>query len=199
MTAAAGADTVPAEGRAAVLAGLLEKAREGDRGALDAIVREVNPLLWHVARAQGLAAEPAADVVQTTWLVFVRHLDTIRTPQALLGWLATTARREAWRLLRQERAGADPDSEVVEHALSPAADVDEQVLTHERDRALWRALQAVSDRCRRLLRVVALVDRPDYDVLAEAMGMPRGSIGPTRGRCLAKVRELLLADPTWSR
>ncbi|GAA1652113.1 RNA polymerase sigma factor [Catellatospora bangladeshensis] len=199
MTAAAGAGTVPAEGRAAVLAGLLEKAREGDRGALDAIVREVNPLLWHVARAQGLDAEPAADVVQTTWLVFVRHLDTIRTPQALLGWLATTTRREAWRLLRQERAGADPDSEVVEHALSPAADVDEQVLTHERDRALWRALQAVSDRCRRLLRVVALVDRPDYDVLAEAMGMPRGSIGPTRGRCLAKVRELLLADPTWSR
>lgn len=199
MTAAAGAGTVPAEGRAAVLAGLLEKAREGDRGALDAIVREVNPLLWHVARAQGLAAEPAADVVQTTWLVFVRHLDTIRTPQALLGWLATTTRREAWRLLRQERAGADPDSEVVEQALSPADDVAEQVLAHERDRALWRALQAVSDRCRRLLRVVALVDRPDYDVLAEAMGMPRGSIGPTRGRCLAKVRELLLADPTWSR
>ena len=53
----------------------------------------------------------------------------------------------------------------------------------------------VSERCRRLLRVVALVDRPDYDVIAEAMGMPRDSVGP----CLAKVRELLLADPTWSR
>jgi RNA polymerase sigma factor (sigma-70 family) len=185
--------------RATLLAGLLERARAGDRAALDTLVRELNPLLWHVARGQGLDVEAAADTVQTAWLAFVRRLDTIHTPQALMAWLVTTTRREAWRQRRREGAPVEPDTEAVEAAPAPPADVADRLLTEERDRALWRAVQGVSERCRRLLRVVAMVDRPDYDEVARAMGMPRGSVGPTRGRCLAKVRELLLADPSWSR
>ena len=80
----------------------------------------------------------------------------------------------------------------------PAPAVDEALLTGERDRALWRLFQNLTPQCRELLRIVAHVDRPDYDLVAEALGRPRGSIGPTRGRCLAKLRELLQADPLWS-
>ena len=71
----------------------------------------------------------------------------------------------------------------------------ERLLTDERDRALWRHFQRLPERCRTLLRIVAQVARPDYSAVAEAMGMPIGSIGPTRGRCLAKLHAMLLADP----
>lgn len=74
----------------------------------------------------------------------------------------------------------------------------EQILVDERDASLWRNLEQLPLRCRQLLTVVAQVGRPDYGAIAEALGMPHGSIGPTRGRCLAKLRQLLLADPTWS-
>ncbi len=74
----------------------------------------------------------------------------------------------------------------------------ERLLDDERDRVLWRHVQRLPGRCRELLRIVAQVSRPDYAAVAEAMGMPVGSIGPTRGRCLAKLRELLRADPGWS-
>jgi DNA-directed RNA polymerase specialized sigma24 family protein len=67
----------------------------------------------------------------------------------------------------------------------------------ERSRILWQHFRRLPERCRTLLRIVAEVDRPDYSMVAEALGMPRGSIGPTRGRCLAKLREMLMADRSW--
>jgi hypothetical protein len=74
----------------------------------------------------------------------------------------------------------------------------ERLVADERDRVLWRHFERLSERCRTLLRIVAQVERPDYSMVAEAMEMPHGSIGPTRGRCLAKLREMLLADSEWS-
>jgi RNA polymerase sigma factor (sigma-70 family) len=190
--------TVSRADRAAWLAERLVKARGGDRDALDEIVAQLNPLLWHVARAQGLGPDESADVVQTTWLEFLRGIDAIRTPEALTGWLVTTARREAWRLRERGRRTADDPTPVLEVLPDPAPAVDEGLLIGERDRALWRLFQKLTPQCRELLRIVAHVDRPDYDLVAEALGRPRGSIGPTRGRCLAKLRELLQADPLWS-
>ncbi|WP_027345132.1 RNA polymerase sigma factor [Hamadaea tsunoensis] len=181
------------------IGGLLLRARVGDRSALEEIVRELNPLLWHVARAQGLGTESAADVVQTTWLEFLRSLADIRTPAALTGWLVTAAQREAWRVRERERNRAVPDPEAVEAAVSPEPPVDEALLADERARVLWQAVEQLPEKCRCLLRVVAMADRPDYDLVSEALAMPRGSIGPTRGRCLAKLREQLLAHPAWSR
>ena len=190
--------TVSRAERATLVAECLLKARAGDRQALDTIVAELNPLLWHVVRAQGLAADDSADVIQTTWLEFLRRIEEIRTPQALTGWLVTSARREAWRVrdLGRRSGGGDP-GEVIATQADPGPAVDDAVLTDERDQALWRHFRKLTDQCRELLRIVARVDRPDYDLVAEALRRPRGSIGPTRGRCLAKLRELLLADPLW--
>jgi len=195
----AGADVDAARvDRAARLAACLDRARAGDRTALDDIVRELNPLLWHVARAQGLAAEEAADVVQTTWLELLRRLNEIRSPNALTGWLVTTARREAWRVRDRLRQRTPDGTAVVESAVDDGPEPPEHLLRGERDRVLWRQFRLLPQRCQTLLRIVAQVDRPDYAQVAEALDMPRGSIGPTRGRCLAKLRELLQADPAWS-
>ena len=181
--------------RIARLTEALERARAGDSTGLDDIVVECTPLLWHVARSQGVRPEDVADVVQHTWLELVARLADIRTPSTLTAWLITTTKRESWRINRKR--GATTELEALGEPAADVPDVDETLLTNERDRVLWRAFAQLPDRCRQLLRIVAMVDRPTYDVVGEALGMPHGSIGPTRGRCLAKLRSLLLADPGW--
>ena len=180
------------------LGSLLERARAGDRESLGELVRALNPVLWRVARAQGLSTEDAADVVQTSWLELLRALPGIRTPRAVTAWLVTTTRRAAWQRRARARRDADDPGPVLEAAVDPGPAPGERLLAEERDRVLWRHFASLSERCRDLLRIVAQVERPDYTVLAEAFGMPHGSIGPTRGRCLAKLRAMLLADPAWS-
>jgi RNA polymerase sigma factor (sigma-70 family) len=179
------------------LGGLLEQARAGDRESLRELVRVLDPVLWRVARSQGLAAEDAADVVQTSWLELVRRLDEIRTPRAVTAWLITATRREAWRRRSAGRRTAGDPEPALAAVADPGPAPGDQLVADERDRVLWRHFERLSDRCRDLLRIVAHVERPDYRVIAEAFGMPHGSIGPTRGRCLAKLREMLLADPAW--
>ncbi len=191
--------TLPQPGRSPTrterLAGSLERARRGDAGGLDEIVRELTPLLWHVARTQGVAHADVADVVQHSWLELVSRLDGIRSPSALTAWLVTTTKREAWRLNRRRQTPIDPE-DIVDVA-DDLPDPSSGLITDERDRVLWGAFRQLSTRCRELLRVVAMVDRPDYASVSEALGMPHGSIGPTRGRCLAKLRSLLVEDPAW--
>lgn len=183
--------------RNARIGALLERARDGDRGALDDVVRELSPLLWRVARSQGVDAETASDVVQTTWLELLGRIGEIRSPQALTSWLVTTARRESWRLKDRARRTSG-DAQTLDVLPDPGPAPDHDLLVEERDRLLRKAFRLLPERCRRLLSVLAQVDRPDYAVVSEALGMPHGSIGPTRGRCLAKLRDLLLADPGWS-
>jgi RNA polymerase sigma factor (sigma-70 family) len=177
------------------LAVALERARAGDSGGLDQIVRELSPLLWHVARSQGIDGADVPDVVQHSWLELVSRLDGIRSPSALTAWLVTTTKREAWRLNRRRQTPVDPTTLLDVDAEVP--DPASGLIENERDRVLWRAFHQLGERCRELLRVVAMVERPDYAVVGDALGMPHGSIGPTRGRCLAKLRALLLTDPAW--
>jgi RNA polymerase sigma factor (sigma-70 family) len=184
--------------RAARVSACLMRARDGDTAALSEIVRELNPLLWHVARGEGLTAEESADVVQTSWLELLRRLHEIRSPQALTSWLVTATRREAWRVRKQARRQAPDGAAQLESVADPDPGPGERLLTDERDRVLWQHVQRLPGRCRELLRIVAQASRPDYAAVAEALGMPVGSIGPTRGRCLGKLRELLQADPGWS-
>ncbi len=180
------------------LAECLERGRAGDQHALDEIVEALTPLLWHVARGQGLSTEDAADAVQTTWLELVRRMHDIRSPQALTAWLVTATRREAWHVRTRRRRQASAPAELLDAIADPGLDIEEIVGRSERYRSLWRNFQELPARCRELLRIVAMIDRPDYSAVSQALRMPSGSIGPTRGRCLAKLRALLLADPAWS-
>ena len=188
-----------ADDREERLAALLEKARGGAKEYLDEIVAELTPLLWHVVRAQGLDRERAEDVVQTTWLRLLGHLDRIETPRALAGWLVTVAKREAWHVAERVRNTVVPLPEgaalVADESQVPP---DEHVIADERRRVLWAAVAKLEQRCQELLRVVAFAPAASYAVVAAALGMPVGSIGPTRGRCLAKLRALLAAEPAWS-
>jgi RNA polymerase sigma factor (sigma-70 family) len=188
----------PGDDRHDRLAGYLVAARAGDRGALHAIVAELTPLLWQVARVTGLNQATCEDVVQTTWLQLLRDLDRIRDPRALTGWLVTVARREALRVASAAARERPVLTETLDQAGSATADTAEMVVRDERARTLWATLEQLPQRCRDLLRLVAFVERPDYDHVAVTLGMPRGSIGPTRGRCLAKLRETLTAQPDWS-
>lgn len=164
----------------------------GDVSGLDELVGVMTPVLWHVARAYRLPADTAEDVVQTTWLALVRHHAAIADPMAVGGWLCTTARREAWRVSGADaRAVLLPDEDLAPRLPEQASAEATAVARDERDR-LWEVVDRLPERCRRLLRVVAFENRPDYARLATDLGMPVGSIGPTRGRCLAKLRVSLM-------
>jgi RNA polymerase sigma factor (sigma-70 family) len=184
-------------GLAAQIAADLDAHRAGDPDAMAALIRRVTPLLWHVARGFRLDTASAEDVAQNALLSFVRHSAEIAEPQAALRWLIVTARREAMRAI-QQRDRTELVDDPAQYTPAPEADEPEPVvLASTTQRVLWRNVAKLSERCRMLLRVIAFAERPDYAVLSSALGMPVGSIGPTRGRCLAKLRNLLAADPEW--
>ncbi|KAB7743236.1 sigma-70 family RNA polymerase sigma factor [Nostocoides sp. F2B08] len=193
---AAGEETVPLTVRAArAFAAYVD----GDTSLMSHLVDELTPLLWHVARGQGLPRETAEDVVQQTWLRLVEHAGEIHDPQSVVKWLMTTARREAWRSSRAGRnVDNHPDLEQLDDLSETATEpVSDAVIEASEQAVLWQHVAELSERCRHLLRVIAFADRPDYAAIAEALGMPVGSIGPTRGRCLATLRAALLGDPAY--
>jgi len=175
-------------------AACLIAARSGDRAALDALVVDLNPLVWSVARSQGLDRTLAEDVVQTVWMTLLRKLDTVAEPQALARWLITTTRREASRN-RTIMERVDPlDDDASEKLRSAEGLPEEEALRSDRDRALWRAFNRLPQRCQDLLRMTVLAGRAEYDHVAKELNMPRGSIGPTRGRCIGTLRGFLTSE-----
>jgi RNA polymerase sigma factor (sigma-70 family) len=176
------------------LADLLEAARDGDQKSLSELVDELTPLLWQVARAQGLDRDTSCDIVQTAWLKLLGSLREIHSPRALTAWLITVTRREAWRVRNAGRMELPARDVLFAELPDLGPTPEEQGVATERRRLLWSAVDQLSERCQQLLRIIAFTTRPDYDVVSMALGMPRGSIGPTRGRCLAKLRDVLAAD-----
>ena len=171
--------------------------RDGDQSRIGDLVDLVTPILWHTARAQRLDRETAEDVVQSTWLTLVRSARSITDPQAVLQWLIVTTRREAWRVVKRVDR-VEPRENVGDELAGPSVELpEEMVLRDDTDQRLWQHVAQLSERCRALLRVIAFSDRPDYATVARALAMPVGSIGPTRGRCLAKLRQQLETDPKW--
>jgi RNA polymerase sigma factor (sigma-70 family) len=158
---------------------------------LDGLIPELTPLLWQVARAAGLGAEDAEDVVQSSWVSLLSHLDTIREPAAITAWLVTTTRREAWKVAAARRKTRPADTERLADIPDPRPSPEDTALLDAEQRALWGALGTLSPRCQELLRIVAFVPRPDYDAVAAQLRMKRGSIGPNRRRCLDKLGQAL--------
>lgn len=170
--------------------------RDGDPSGMSQVVDDVTPLLWHTARGQGLSTEAAEEVVQTAWLRLVEHAQTVTDPRGVVKWLVTTTRREAWAVSRRSRREISVDADQLDRT-DPATPPSCAVAEAEQLDRLWSLLATLPPRCQTLLRVIAFCERPDYAAIAEALNMPVGSIGPTRGRCLAKLRHALTLDPTW--
>jgi RNA polymerase sigma factor (sigma-70 family) len=166
----------------------------GAPGAMDELVTTMTPVLWHVVRAYGLTRDLAQDVIQTTWLTLVQRSGSINDSQAIAAWLMTTARREAWRAAKRGATQIPVADEVLHAALDDESSAEDVVLARDGDSRLWACVRALSERCQRLLRIVAFEQRPDYTQIARDLGMPIGSIGPTRGRCLTKLREALVSS-----
>ncbi|WP_283138159.1 RNA polymerase sigma factor [Rhizohabitans arisaemae] len=168
---------------------LVGAALADDQEAWNAIVARFERRLWLTARACGLNAADAADAVQTAWLRLVENLDSIRDPARIGGWLTTTTRNEASRLRRRraaERLVPCPP-ETAESEDDPVFTVIE---TDGRDR-LAQAIEALHEPCRTLLGMLLSHAEPSYARLAAELGVPLGSIGPTRSRCLARLRARL--------
>ncbi|WP_460721898.1 RNA polymerase sigma factor [Microbacterium aureliae] len=170
---------------------LFVRWREGDARAMDALVRLMSPPLWHVVRAYGLDAALAEDVVQTTWMTLVRRHESILDAQAVSGWLTMCARREAWRVGKAHRRADATEVASLEPHLPVHESAEDTAATDDESRRLWGAVGTLDERCRRLLRIVAFEERPDYARIAQDLSMPVGSIGPTRQRCLGKLRTAL--------
>jgi len=168
---------------------LVRAAGTGDQRSWDALVERFSGLLWAVARAHRLREADAADVVQTTWLNLVQHLGSIREPQHVGAWLATTARRECLRTLNRDQRQVLTDDEAgLQVREPPPATPEEDVLAAERLALLRAALEELPPRCQQLLRVLTADPPPSYEQVSAALGMPVGSIGPTRARCLERLR-----------
>ncbi|MBV9310611.1 MAG: sigma-70 family RNA polymerase sigma factor [Solirubrobacterales bacterium] len=177
------------------VAGLVESAASGDQRAWDALVQEFGGLVWAVARAHRLRDADAADVAQATWLRLFEHLHRLNDPTRVGAWLATTARRECLRVIRDNERrvpfgddGPEPESAEI----SP----DDAVLITERDHALWRSLSRLRASDQSLLRLLMADPCPPYEEVSAALDMPIGSIGPTRQRALERLRRELDSQGT---
>jgi RNA polymerase sigma factor (sigma-70 family) len=169
---------------------LLDAAAHGDHHAWNELVDRYGRLVWSVIRSFGLDHAAAADVSQTVWLRLVEHLGDIRDPQRLPGWLATTTRREAIRVLRGQRR-QQPSEVVLDVADRSSPLTDEILLDDEMSREVLAAFQHLSAACQQLLRLLTAEPRLDYVTIGSLIGRPVGSIGPTRARCIANLRRLL--------
>jgi len=167
----------------AQLVALVQAAREGDAAAWEQLVKRFDPLLRKVAGSLRLTGPDVDDVVQATWTRLLIHIDRIREPAAIAGWLATTARRQGLALLqgrRCEQLTDDPDAGAVCHETPETV-----LLTAERHHAFVRAVALLPDRQRRVVTLLATQPALDYAQLGSILQMPVGSIGPTRARGLA--------------
>lgn len=168
------------------LAHLTREAAAGGEDAWRALVALLDPMLHSIARGYRLSEADADDVVQITWGRALLHLDRLDDPGAVAGWLAVTARREAMRTL-QRGVRELPSAEPPEPA-SDAPAPDQETIERERRTHLRAAIGRLSGRQRELLTM--LVDRPElsYEEVSQAIGMPIGSIGPTRERAFERLR-----------
>jgi RNA polymerase sigma factor (sigma-70 family) len=168
---------------------LVSRAQEGDQDAWDTIVERFLPLVGAIVRQHRLTPADADDVGQTVWLRMVEHLGDLREPAALPGWIRTTARNECLRLLaaRGRTRAVDPQAGGLDSVTDDLTDV--ELLAAERRQALRDALAELPEGRRELL-LMLLVDPPlAYEEISRRLGIPIGSIGPTRARAFAQLRD----------
>jgi RNA polymerase sigma factor (sigma-70 family) len=163
------------------------RAAAGDEAAWNELIKCFSRLLWAIAAQHRLNPADAADVFQTTWLRLVEHIDRIADPERVGAWLATTARRECLRVI-QSAGRQVPMGDDFPELVAPAADPTAELLRAERDAELRQAMSCLRERDEQLLLMLSADAAPGYAEIAATLGMPIGSIGPTRARSLERIR-----------
>ena len=177
------------------VAALVRKAAEGDRHAWESLVDRYVSLVWAVALRHGIGESDAADVVQSTWLRLLEHINDIRDPARISSWLATTAQREALRVVAARRRltlHADIDAFYGPDLIGEP--VDERLLTRELVAEAQDALGTLPPQWQALVELLVSDPPLSYEEISGRLGVPIGSIGPTRGRCLVRMRAALQAS-----
>ncbi|HUA03443.1 MAG TPA: sigma-70 family RNA polymerase sigma factor [Solirubrobacteraceae bacterium] len=179
------------------LSNLVDAAGAGDQCAWNRLVAEFGSMIWAIARAHRLGDADAADVSQATWLALFQNLGRLNDPERVGAWIATTARRECLRILRDSQRRIPFGDDVPEQE-SNEPWVGEALLTRERDQELQRCFARLRPTDQALLRLLTADPQPAYEEISAALEMPIGSIGPTRQRALQRLRELLASQQTLS-
>lgn len=177
---------------------LIQRCRDGDASAWTALVKRYQRLVYAVARSAGLDDDLAADVFQTVFQRLVQHLPRITEPERLQAWIVTTAKREAWRQRRRaerlvsmttSEADGDLAGPTDEWNIADPAPGPDETLAHWQQVAqVQRALERLDERCRQLLHALFGAEGAGYEQIGARLGLPVGSIGPTRARCLERLR-----------
>lgn len=177
---------------------LVLACRRGDQLAWEKLIRRYQRLIYAVPLRAGLDEDLAADIFQDVFTTLFQKLNDIEDPERLQAWLVTTARRKTWRQISQAPAGlrsaSNADLPVNEslaiHDEAPLPD--EQLLILEEQHRIRTAVSSLDERCRNLLHMLFYSgDPPSYAEIAATLGIPEGSIGPTRARCLDKLLRIL--------
>ena len=174
------------------IVGWVRRAATGDIYAWNRLVDQYSRLIWSITAGFKLGESDAADVVQTTWMRLIEHIDRIEQPARVGSWLASTARNECLRHMaaRKRIVLVHEDSEF-DGADQHGPEVDEALLASERARDVRRAMMHLPAQWQRLLEMLMADPPVSYAEISYQLGVPIGSIGPTRVRCLAKLRVLL--------
>ena len=168
---------------------LVMRARDGDERAWAALVERYAPLIWSLCRRYRLDATDTADVGQNVWLLLVNQLGKIRDPAALPGWLVTTTQRECGRVLgRAQRKGARRMLDAENIPDGETQTIEQGLLAAERHAALREAFTHLPPRDQRLIALLTEDPPVPYAEISTRLGIPVGSIGPNRRRCLDKLR-----------
>lgn len=182
---------------------LVQSAADGDAAAWKAMVEGLSPLVWSVVRSYRLSDADAHEVYQTVWFRFAQHLGGLREPCKAGSWLASTARNECLKVLKALRRTTPTDDPQLLDRVSEDRTPEQSVLDSEeaaaqceRVRTLWREFENLGDRCRQLLRTLMASPPPSYQEISAALGIAVGSIGPTRQRCLRRLRARLESKGT---
>jgi RNA polymerase sigma factor (sigma-70 family) len=177
------------------VASLVRRASEGDRTAWDRLVDQYKRLIWSITVEFKLTESDASDVAQTTWLRLLEHIDRIEYPDRVGSWLAATARNECLRSLAARKRvilgheDVEPDT-----AVANGPEVDERLLAAERAQVVRDAMSHLPRHWQRMLEMLMADPPASYADISDELELPIGSIGPTRGRCLARLRVLLQAS-----
>lgn len=167
---------------------LASACRSGDLDAWDELLDRFERLVFAVAWREGLSAEDAADVTQTTFEALLAQLDRIRDDDQIASWLMTVARRQAWRVRNDRRRQLPDDGTSNGHD----PDVVDPIADHDTNLWIYEGLSRLDSPCRDLLTALYFDPRgPSYAEIAARFGRPVGSIGPTRARCLQRLRTIL--------